>query len=115
MSALQDQDQRTHICVDFQPQNEGEARQVGAGRSGSAAQCVRGSLGVWGLDQSLGIWGQGSVVERDFILLGMAGVYHVLSCLKRGILSLFVIHIVQLIKFYIYCNIYIYWRMEELK
>lgn len=42
VSALQDQDQRTHICLDFQPQNQGEARQVGAGGSGSAAQRVRG-------------------------------------------------------------------------
>lgn len=28
--------------MDFQPQNQGEAREVGAGRSGLAAQCVTG-------------------------------------------------------------------------
>lgn len=40
---------------------------MGAGRSGSAAQCVRGSLGFWG---------QESEVGRDFILLVKVHVYH---------------------------------------
>jgi len=38
VSAVQDQDAGPHLRVDPQPQDPGEARQVGAGRRGPAAQ-----------------------------------------------------------------------------
>lgn len=42
--ALQDQDQGTHVRVDVKPQDQGEARQVGAGWGGPVAECVSVTL-----------------------------------------------------------------------
>lgn len=84
MPTVQDQDQRTHICMDFKPQDQGEACQVGAGRSGSAAQRVRGPFR-----------GQNSEVEL-FIWQGM--------CVSMRSKGAFLAHL-SFIKFHIYCNI----------
>jgi len=37
MSSLQDQDPWTNICLDLQPQDKGEAKQVDPGRCGTSA------------------------------------------------------------------------------